>query len=98
MIAASSTDLSSISPAVLSASLIRPSIAGQSVDCGVLPSFLKTWSRRSICLLVSSRWFFRPCARSVGRLVDHLGQRLGDLLLGIVDIVQAVQQQVIHAP
>ena len=39
----------------LSASLIRPSIAGQSVPEGCFPSFLKTWSRRSICLLVSSR-------------------------------------------
>jgi hypothetical protein len=34
---------------------------------------------------------------AVGCLVDHLGKRLGNLLFRIVNVVQAVQQQVIHA-
>jgi hypothetical protein len=51
-------------PAVSSASLIRPSIAGHCVPLGALPSFSKAFSRRSICLFVSSRWFLRPVTRS----------------------------------
>jgi hypothetical protein len=33
---------------------------------------------------------------AVGCLVDHLRQRLGDLVLGIIDILQAMQQHVVH--
>ena len=33
---------------------------------------------------------------AVGGLLDHLRQRLGDLLLGVIDILQAMQQQVVH--
>ena len=32
--------------------------------------------------------------RGIGRHVDHLGQRLGDLPLGIVDGLEAVDEQV----
>jgi hypothetical protein len=32
----------------------------------------------------------------VRRLVDHLRQRLEDLLFRVIDILQAVQQQVFH--
>ena len=33
---------------------------------------------------------------AICRLVDHLRQRLGDLLLGVIDILQTVQHQVVH--
>ena len=33
---------------------------------------------------------------AVGRLLDHLGQRFNDLLLGVIDVLQTVDQQVLH--
>jgi hypothetical protein len=33
---------------------------------------------------------------AVGRLVDHLGQCFGDLLLGVIDVLQPMQQQLVH--
>ena len=33
---------------------------------------------------------------AVRGFVDHLGQRFGDLLLGILDILQFVKKQIIH--
>jgi hypothetical protein len=33
---------------------------------------------------------------AIGRLVDHLRQRLGDLLLGIIYVLQPMQQQIVH--
>jgi NTP pyrophosphatase (non-canonical NTP hydrolase) len=33
---------------------------------------------------------------AVGRLVDHLGQRLGDLLFGVIDVLQLMEEQIVH--
>ena len=33
---------------------------------------------------------------AVGRLLDQLRQRFDDLVLGVVDVLQPVQQQVVH--
>jgi hypothetical protein len=32
----------------------------------------------------------------VGRLLDHFGQRFNDLLLGVIDVLQTMEQQVLH--
>ena len=32
----------------------------------------------------------------IGALPDHLGQRLRDLLLGVVDVLQLMHEQVVH--
>jgi hypothetical protein len=32
----------------------------------------------------------------IARFVDHLGQRLHDLLFGVVDVAQRVHEQVVH--
>src|SRR3979490_1279383 len=91
--AASSTALSSISPATSSASLMIPSMAGHCVPLASLPRFLKP-----LDLLVGffEMGFQAGDEVTVGRLVDHLGQRFDDLLFGIVDVLQTMDQQVFH--
>ena len=93
--AASSTSLSSISPAVSSASLIRPSIAGQSVPLGCLPSFRNLFEPLDL-LLGLFEMAFKPGQIAVGGLIDHLRQRLNDLMLGVIDVLKTVQKQIFH--
>ena len=47
--------------------------------------------------LVSARWLWKPCLScAIGRLLDHVGQRLHDLVLGVVDVLQRVDEQIVH--
>ena len=40
---------------------------------------------------------FQPSDQvTVGRLLDHLGQRFDDLLLSIIDVLQTMDQQILH--
>ena len=34
--------------------------------------------------------------RGVGRLVDHIGQRSRDLVLGVIDVAQGMHEEIIQ--
>ncbi len=75
--AASSTALSSISPAVSSASLIKPSIAGQCGSAGLLAELLEHLLEPLDLLVGLFRCDFEARDQiAVGRLLDHLRQPL----------------------
>src|SRR3569623_1730649 len=95
--AASSTALSSISPAPSSVSLMIPSIAGAGRALELLAELFEHLVQ-ALDLLVSFVQM-RLEARyqiAIGRFLDHLRKRLGDLLLRVIDVLQLMQQQVIH--
>ena len=95
--AASMTSLSSTSPANSSASLMS------AVDRRASHAF--RLSAELLKNLIEARnlifGLLEMVAQALGqiavcRLVDQLGERFNDLVLGVVDVLQAVQKQVVH--
>jgi hypothetical protein len=72
-------------------------MAGHFTAFGSSPSSRKTCSSRSICFFGLFEMLAQAFGQiAVGRLVDHLGKRLHDLVLGVEDVLQAMQEQVVH--
>ena len=72
-------------------------MAGQSVPDGCLAELLEDLIQPLDLLVGFFEMSFQTLRQiAVGRLIDHLRQRLGDLLLGVIDVLQTVQQQVVH--
>ena len=78
------------------ASLIRPSMAGQSVPLGCLPSLANTLSRRSIWFCVSITCDLRPAFRSALVASDAICGMAFKLLFRVIDVLQLMQEQIIH--
>src|SRR5689334_11482530 len=90
--------LSATSPAISSPSSINPSIARHSTPWGLLAQLLERLIKALDLLL----GFFEMVPEAlrevlVRRLVDQLRQRFNDLILGVIDFLETVQEQLIHA-
>ena len=73
---------------------MMPSIAGQSTPFGSWPCIWNTCSRRLICLGLARDGSAKPCLSCRRRcLLDHLRQGLHDLVLGVVDVLQRVDER-----
>ncbi len=76
---------------------MMPSIAGQSTPFGVWPCCLEhLLETLDLVLRLGQVGLEALLELRVRRLLDHLRQRLGDLVLGVVDVLQCVHEQVIH--
>src|SRR6266849_10724724 len=80
-----------------SASSMMPSIAGQSTAFTSAPCILNTCSRRCRWVLVFIEMGQKTLLELlVGCLFRHFRKRLHQLLLGIIDVLQLMHEQVVH--
>ena len=74
-----------------------PSIAGHCGPAGLLAELLEDLLKPLDLLVGFFEMALKPGDQvAVGRFFDHLGQRFNDLLLGVVDVLQTMDQQVLH--
>ena len=74
-----------------------PSIAGQVTDCRLCAVHLEHLLEAThvVPRLAEMRLESRAQLRR-GRLADHVRQRADDALLGVVDVLQLMDEQIVH--
>ena len=76
---------------------MMPRMASQVLPRGVSPMISKTFSSRSTCPSVSLQMLFEAGLEiRILRGLGHLRQRLHDLLFGVVDVLEGIEEQVLE--
>jgi hypothetical protein len=75
---------------------MMPSMAGHFVPLASLPSLAKAFRPLNLLVGLLEMVLEARDEVAIGRLIDHLGERLQDLLLRVVDVLKTVYEQVFH--